>query len=90
MSLLMKSGIIGFVDQNGIFCPDCWSRINNSIDESLNVFAADDVDELFEEIICDRCGEIIWSNSSIHRTQEKKRSQHTTRQEVGHHDWLFH
>lgn len=60
MSVSLNSGIIGFVAQDGIFCPDCWHRMHNSIDESVNAFAADDVEELFEEITCDGCGEIIW------------------------------
>lgn len=77
MSLLIKGGIIGFVDRNGIFCPDCWRRMNNSIDESIEVFAAEDVEELFEEIICDRCGGTIWSDSGYHRPPQK--TTHGTR-----------
>lgn len=55
--------IIGYEDQDGTFCLECWKEMGKVNDDTVEVITADMFEDEDEPIVCDECGEVLWGEA---------------------------
>jgi uncharacterized protein with PIN domain len=60
MAWYASSEIIGFEDPTGIYCAECWLKVERGLDDEVTILTASNAAEENSTIVCDKCGKAVW------------------------------